>query len=105
MTPREFTASEPRPLDGLHFVITGSFGESRDSIVKKLVALGAERYWSIDHPKRPPNLLIAGDEPGPAKVRKAKALGINIADRAWLVGALALGGFTLADNDIKVETV
>ena len=94
-----------KPLEGLHFVITGTFGESRDSIVKKLTSLGAERYWSVDHPKRPPNLLIAGLEPGKAKVRKAKALGINIADREWLVKALAIGGLTLANNDISVETV
>lgn len=71
------------------------------SIVKKLIALGAVRHSGITAKT---NLLIAGTDPGLEKVKLARALGIRIADRTWLVGALALGKFSLAEQ-MKVEDV
>ena len=89
-------------LAGLYFVITGEFGEDRISIVKKLVSLGAVRCSSIT-PKT--NLLIVGIDPGEMKIRKARAMGIRLADRAWLIRAFALGGYTLREAKIEVEDV
>lgn len=89
-----------RALDGLHFVITGTFGEDRASIVKKLASLGAIQHSTL---KDKTNLLIVGDDPGDMKIKKAKMMGIATADRAWLVRALAIGGFTLKDARIQVE--
>lgn len=91
-----------KPLAGLYFVITGEFGENRASIVTKLIALGAVRHSKIT-PKT--NLLIAGTDPGAMKIHAARQAGIRIADRDWLVRALALGGFTLKDAGIKIENV
>jgi NAD-dependent DNA ligase len=89
-----------KPLGGLHFVITGEFGENRASIVKKLIALGAVSHSGITSKT---NLLIVGSEPGEVKLRKADVMGIRTADRDWLVRALALGGYILLDAQIKVE--
>jgi NAD-dependent DNA ligase len=89
-----------QPLAGLHFVITGEFGEDRVSIVKKLISLGATRHSNITAKT---NLLIVGTEPGDAKIKLALAIGIRCADRVWLQRALALGGYTLRDAGIKVE--
>ncbi len=87
-------------LAGFYFVITGEFGEDRVSIVKKLIALGAVRNAGITAKT---NLLIVGTDPGEAKIRMARSLGIRIADREWLKRALALGGFALRDAGIQVE--
>jgi NAD-dependent DNA ligase len=88
------------PLDGLRFVITGEFGESRVSIVEKLVSLGAVRHKDINPGT---NLLIVGTDPGGLKLRKASALGIRLVYRDWLERALKLGNYTLGNSQIKVE--
>lgn len=91
-----------QPLYGLHFCITGEFGETRSSIVNKLVALGAVWHSSVT---RKVNLLIVGTDPGRAKIRKAGAMNISITNREWLVRALALGGYLLGAAKIEVENV
>lgn len=90
-----------KPLTGLHFVITGEFGESRDSIVTKLISLGAVRHSGITAKT---NLLITGTDPGEAKIRAAKAARIRVVDHDWLARALALGNYTLnAKPKPKIE--
>jgi NAD-dependent DNA ligase len=91
-----------KPLGGLHFVITGEFGEDRASIIKKLVSLGAVQHSGITAKT---NLLIVGTAPGETKLRLAHPMGIPTTDRDWLVRALALGKYTLGDARIKVENV
>jgi NAD-dependent DNA ligase len=89
-----------KPLAGLHFCITGEFGEKRDSIVRKLISLGATRHPTVS-PKV--NLLIAGTDPGELKLRRAGAMGISIVGRFWLVNALAFGNYKLGKSAIEVE--
>ena len=90
-----------KPLGGLHFVITGEFGEDRASIVKKLIQLGAVHHSGITVKT---NLLIVGTDPGEMKRKRAATMNIHEVDREWLVKALALGGFTLRDG-MKIESV
>jgi NAD-dependent DNA ligase len=90
-----------KPLGGLHFVITGEFGEDRVKIVTKLVSLGAVKHSGITAKT---NLLVAGTDPGMEKIKLARSLGIRIADREWLKRALALGGYTLGEP-MQVDNV
>ncbi len=91
-----------KPLTGLHFCLTGEFGEDRTSIVKKLISLGATWHRTVTAGT---NLLIAGVDPGKTKVRAAKVMCINVEDRDWLVRALRLGGFSLRSGGIDTEEV
>jgi NAD-dependent DNA ligase len=95
-------------LDGLRFVITGTFGEDRNHIVDKLLSMGAIRHQNISNNLSDPdhtNLLITGVDPSLAKIRKAHNMGINIVDREWLKCALSAGGYTLGEAQIKIEDV
>lgn len=71
----------PRPLNGKTIVITGSFeGMTRPEIGAMLKDLGAKVTGSVT---KKTDLLLAGDKGG-SKLDKARDLGVEIVDEAWL---------------------
>ena len=64
-------------LEGKTIVISGNFSVSRDEIKSLIVAHGGKNSGSISGKT---TYLLAGEKPGPEKIRKAEALGIEIID-------------------------
>ena len=62
-------------LEGLTFVITGNFSISRDEIKKMISGNGGKNSSSVSGRT---SYLLAGEKPGPEKIRKAGSLGIEI---------------------------
>lgn len=89
------------PLKGIRAVVTGEFGESRTSIAKKLVSLGATFMTTITNKT---NLLITGVAAGEAKIKKARLLGIAIRDAAWLQNVFEKNGLRL-EPGFRVDDV
>jgi DNA ligase (NAD+) len=94
------SADGPKPLKGMMFVITGEFGEDRDSLTKKLVDLGAEAKSGVT---KKVTHLIVGSAPGKTKLTKAVELGIKQYDAAWLEKLLADNGKTLKADAFAAE--
>ncbi|TBU10646.1 hypothetical protein CWI38_1630p0010, partial [Hamiltosporidium tvaerminnensis] len=63
------------PLKDTCFVFTGEMEMPREVAQQKVVMLGG-RYTSL--PSRRTTYLVAGNEPGPSKMAKAKELGILV---------------------------
>lgn len=64
-------------LDGKTIVISGNFSVSRDEIKSLIVAHGGKSSGSIS---RKTSYLLAGEKPGPEKIKKAESLGVEIID-------------------------
>ncbi len=67
----------PQLLKGLNFVVTGNFGTpERRKLIEDLVEkYGGKRQSSVNSKT---NYIIAGENPGPSKMQKAKQLGIPV---------------------------
>lgn len=72
--------TEPRPLDGKTFVITGTLSRPRDEIAARLQRLGAKVTSSVS---KKTDYLLAG-EAGGSKLEKARTLGVSILDESAL---------------------
>ena len=66
-------------LEGLTIVISGNFSVSRDEIKEMITAHGGRNSSSVSGRT---SFLLAGEKPGPEKIRKAENLGIDIIDEA-----------------------
>ena len=66
-------------LKGKIIVISGNFSISRDEMKALIAAHGGKNSGSISGKT---SYLLAGEKPGPEKIRKAEALGIEIIDEA-----------------------
>jgi DNA ligase (NAD+) len=88
------------PLKGIAFCITGEFTEDRDSITKKLVALGASSKSGVS---KNTNLLIVGEAAGKSKLSKAVELNIKQVGKDWLAKTLADNGMELAGSTLDIE--
>ena len=64
-------------LDGKTIVISGNFSVSRDEIKSLIIAHGGKSSGSISSKT---TYLLAGEKPGPEKIRKAESLGVEIID-------------------------
>jgi len=75
-----------KPLEGLSFVITGKFEESRESIKSRILRYGGTMRSGVSG-----NLdyLVAGEKVGPSKLKKAEALGTKIISLAELDALIA----------------
>ena len=63
-------------LDGLKFVISGTFSEhSRDQLKELIESHGGRNQSGVS---ANPDYLLAGDRIGPAKLNKARKLGVRI---------------------------
>ncbi len=64
-------------LEGKTIVISGNFSVSRDDIKALIVAHGGKSSGSVSGRT---SYLLAGEKPGPEKIRKAESLGVEIID-------------------------
>lgn len=62
-------------LDGMAIVISGNFSISRDEMKALIAAHGGKNSSSISKKTR---YLLAGEKPGPEKIKKAEASGVEI---------------------------
>ena len=62
-------------LEGKTIVISGNFSISRDDMKALIVAHGGKNSGSISGKT---SYLLAGEKPGPEKIKKAESLGVNI---------------------------
>lgn len=69
--PKKLSAA----LDGMTIVISGNFSISRDEIKALIAAHGGKNSSSISKKTR---YLLAGEKPGPEKIKKAEASGVEI---------------------------
>ena len=60
-------------------VISGNFSVPRDEIKELIMANGGKNSSSVSSRT---SFLLAGEKPGPEKIRKAESLGIRIVDEA-----------------------
>ena len=67
-------------LKGKTIVISGNFSISRDEMKALIAAHGGKNSGSISGKTA---YLLAGEKPGPEKIRKAEALGVEIIDEAY----------------------
>ena len=67
-------------LKGKTIVISGNFSISRDEMKALIVAHGGKNSGSISGKTA---YLLAGEKPGPEKIRKAEALGVEIIDETY----------------------
>ncbi len=72
-----------RKLEGLSFVVSGTFSNfSRDEIKEVIEQHGGKNQSGVSAKT---NYLLAGDEPGPSKVEKAKKLNVAILEEKEFV--------------------
>ena len=64
-------------LEGKTIVISGNFSVSRDDIKALIVAHGGKSSGSVSGKT---SYLLAGEKPGPEKIKKAESLGVEIID-------------------------
>lgn len=80
---KEEAASEA--LSGMTIVISGTFSISRDDMKKLIEANGGKNSGSVS---KKTAYLLAGNKPGPEKIKKAQDLGVEIIDEAKLMAML-----------------
>ena len=79
---------EPRRLDELIFVLTGTLSRPRDEWKRQIEAAGGRVTGSVSGKT---NYVVAGTDPG-SKVTKASKLGVEILDEAGLEALLSSEG-------------
>ena len=80
-------------LRGKSIVISGTFSISRDEMKALIEANGGRNSGSISSKTA---FLLAGDKPGPEKLRKAESLGVRVIDEA--------GFRAMLDSGVEEET-
>ncbi len=81
IAPEKVSAS----LEGKTIVISGNFSISRDDMKALIVAHGGKSSGSIS---KKTTYLLAGEKPGPEKIKKAEALGVQVIDEATFMSLL-----------------
>jgi BRCA1 C Terminus (BRCT) domain len=82
------TKAQTSPLSGASVVLVGTLRvSSRRDVETRLASAGAEIAKSIT---KKTNFVIAGDNPGGGKLRKAVEMGVRIEDEDWM-NAVLLG--------------
>ena len=72
-------------LEGKTIVISGNFSISRDEMKALIVAHGGKNSGSIS---KKTTFLLAGEKPGPEKIRKAESLGVEMIDEKTFFGMI-----------------
>ena len=90
-------------LRGKSIVISGTFSISRDEMKALIEANGGKNSGSISSKTA---FLLAGEKPGPEKLRKAESLGVKVIDEAGFRAMLesGVGAETPLEQEIKPET-
>ena len=89
-------------LRGKSIVISGTFSISRDEMKALIEANGGRNSGSISSKTA---FLLAGEKPGPEKLRKAEALGVRVIDEAGFRAMLesGVGAETPLEPETKAE--
>ena len=89
-------------LRGKSIVISGTFSISRDEMKALIEANGGKNSGSISSKT---SFLLAGEKPGPEKLRKAEALGVRVIDEAGFRAMLesGVGAETPLEPETKAE--
>ena len=74
-------------LEGKTIVISGNFSISRDDMKALIVAHGGKNSGSIS---KKTTYLLAGEKPGPEKIKKAESLGVEIISEEKLMEILSI---------------
>ena len=74
-TPTKIRLSERSTKQILLFFISGNFSISRDDMKALIVAHGGKSSGSVSGKTA---YLLAGEKPGPEKIKKAESLGVEI---------------------------
>ena len=74
-------------LEGKTIVISGNFSISRDDMKALIVAHGGKNSGSIS---KKTTYLLAGEKPGPEKIKKAESLGVEIISEQKLMEILSI---------------
>ena len=90
--PEKVSAS----LEGKTIVISGNFSISRDDMKALIVAHGGKNSGSIS---KKTTYLLAGEKPGPEKIKKAEALGIQVINEATFMTMLPETEETTEDKE------
>ena len=86
-------------LRGKSIVISGTFSISRDEMKALIEANGGRNSGSISSKTA---FLLAGEKPGPEKLRKAESLGVKVIDEAGFRAMLESG--VGAETPLEAET-
>ena len=78
-------------LEGKIIVISGTFSISRDQMKALIESNGGKNSSSISSKT---SYLLAGEKPGPEKIKKAQDLGVDIIDEATFLAMLPVGALT-----------
>ena len=89
-------------LQGKSIVISGTFSISRDEMKALIEANGGRNSGSISSKTA---FLLAGEKPGPEKLRKAESLGVRVIDEAGFRAMLesGVGAETPLEPETKAE--
>ena len=90
--PEKVSAS----LEGKTIVISGNFSISRDEMKALIVAHGGKNSGSIS---KKTTYLLAGEKPGPEKIKKAEALGVQVINEATFMTMLPETEETTEDKE------
>lgn len=82
MSAQESQGPVSDKLDGKTIVISGNFSISREDMKQLIASHGGKNSGSVSGKTA---FLLAGDKPGPEKIKKAEALGVKIVseDEFW----------------------
>ena len=90
--PEKVSAS----LEGKTIVISGNFSISRDDMKALIVAHGGKNSGSIS---KKTTYLLAGEKPGPEKIKKAEALGVQVINETTFMTMLPETEETTEDKE------
>ena len=94
--PKQVSAA----LQGKTIVISGNFSISRDEMKALIIAHGGKNSGSISGKT---SFLLAGDKPGPEKIKKAESLGVSIISEGEFMNLLSDSDYT-SGNDINISS-
>ena len=94
--PKQVSAA----LEGKTIVISGNFSISRDEMKALIIAHGGKNSGSISGKT---SFLLAGDKPGPEKIKKAESLGVSIISEGEFMNLLSDSDYT-SGNDINISS-
>lgn len=83
------TSDKAQVLEGLSFVVSGKFSIERDELKKMIEDHGGKNVSSISAKT---SYVVAGDNMGPEKKKKAESLGVPIIDEATFMQMIANQG-------------
>ena len=96
----EDTVQDSSVLEGKTIVVSGNFSVSRDEIKELITRNGGKNSSSVSGKT---SYLLAGEKPGPEKIKKAQNLGVEIIDEARFRAMLAAAGVRHEPGDSGQE--